>query len=48
MSIELEIIYKNTATDDFTNPQRPRFVYSLPLHHETFVAGCSDLPEFKE
>jgi len=48
MNINLEIKYKYTATDGFTNPQRPRFVYSLPLHHETFVADCSNLPEFEE
>ena len=48
MSTNLEITYNYTATDDFTNPQKPRFAYSLPLHHETFVADCSDLPEFEK
>ena len=48
MNINLEIEYIYTAPDGFTIPQRPRFVYSLPLHHETFVADCSNLPEFEE
>ncbi len=42
----LEIEY--TATDDFTNPQKPRFVYSLPLHHDSFVAvNCTNLPKWE-
>ena len=46
--MKIEIIYKYTATNDFTNPQKPRFAYSLPLHHEMFVADCSDLPKFED
>ena len=47
--MNLEIIYKNTATDNITNPQKPRFAYSLPLHHDTFVAvDCTNLPEWKK
>ena len=46
--MKLEIIYKYTATDDFTNPQKPRFVYSLPLLNDTFVAvDCSHLPRWE-
>ena len=48
MSIELEIIYKNTATDNNSNPHEPRLVYYLPLCCDYFVADCSDLPEFEE
>ena len=46
--MKLEITYKYTATDDITIPQKPRFVYSLPLHHDTFVAvDCTNLPEWE-
>tara|TARA_R100000700_G_C3122017_1_gene110599 strand:+ start:140 stop:289 length:150 start_codon:yes stop_codon:yes gene_type:complete len=49
MQKKLEIKYNYTATDDFTNPQKPRFIYSLPLHHDTFVAvDCSYLPRFEK
>ena len=45
MSTNLEITYNYAATDDFTNPQKPRFAYSLPLHHDSFVAvDCTNLP----
>lgn len=49
MKRKLEIIYKYTATDDFTNPHKPRFLYSLPLLHDSFVAvNCTNLPRFKD
>ena len=41
----LEIIY--TATDEYHNPQNPRFYGNLLVSHDSFVAvDCSTLQEW--
>tara|TARA_R100001129_G_scaffold156085_1_gene119226 strand:- start:309 stop:446 length:138 start_codon:yes stop_codon:yes gene_type:complete len=42
---DLEIIY--TATDEYHNPQNPRFYGNLLVSHDSFVAvDCSTLQEW--